>query len=281
MLNTPYDLEARYSIKRNTTWTGYKVHLTETCDDDSPQLITHVETTPATTPDWNTTERIHPALAAKGLLPAEHLLDAGYVDADVVVTSQQEQGIGVVGPVPLDNHWQAKSEDGISVASFRIDWEAKVVTCPQGQRSRKWCETHDGRGAAIVNIRFGRDECAACEVRSRCTRSSKDGRNLTIRPQAQHEALQQARQYQKTAAFRAEYEDRAGVEGTLSQGVRVAGLRRSRYVGLAKTRLQHILTAAALNLRRVGEWYADTPRARTRLAPFVMLARRASLAPAA
>ena len=281
MLNTPYDDEARYSIKRNTVWTGYKVHLTETCDEDSPHLITHVLTTPATTPDWNAPEIIHPALAAKALLPGEHLLDAGYVSSDVVVTSQQEQGIRVIGPLPIDNHWQAKSEDGISVACFSIDWEAKVVTCPQGQRSRKWSQTHDSRGNEIINIRFGRDECAACEVGSRCTRSSKEGRNLTLRPQAQHEALQQARQYQQTEAFQAEYEARAGIEGTLSQGVRVAGLRQSRYVGLAKTRLQHILTAAALNLRRVGEWYADTPRARTRTAPFVALAQRVGVAPTA
>jgi transposase len=77
MINSPYDVDARYSLKRTTTWTGYKVHLTETCDDDTPHLITHLLTTPATTPDWHAPEPIHAALAAKALLPDEHLLDAG------------------------------------------------------------------------------------------------------------------------------------------------------------------------------------------------------------
>jgi hypothetical protein len=108
MINSPYDPEARYSVKRDTTWTGYKVHLTESCDEDTPHLITHVVTTEASTPDWHAAAVIHPALAAKDLLPAEHLLDAGYVDSGVVVTSQREHQVRVIGPVPLDNHWQAR-----------------------------------------------------------------------------------------------------------------------------------------------------------------------------
>ena len=31
-LISPYDLDARYSIKRNHGWGGHKVHFTETCD---------------------------------------------------------------------------------------------------------------------------------------------------------------------------------------------------------------------------------------------------------
>ncbi|WP_373463935.1 transposase [Streptomyces canus] len=46
------------------------------------------------------------------------------------------------------------------------------------------------------------------------------------------------------------YATRAGVESTIAQGVRRCGLHRSRYIGLDKTRLQHVLTAAALNLVR-------------------------------
>jgi transposase len=63
--------------KREILWAGYKVHLTETCDNDTPHLITHVETTPATTYDGAVTETIHTALEAKGLLPEEHMIDSG------------------------------------------------------------------------------------------------------------------------------------------------------------------------------------------------------------
>jgi transposase len=53
LISSPYDSEARYSTKRDGEWVGYKVHFTETCDEDRPNLIVNVETTPATTPDDN------------------------------------------------------------------------------------------------------------------------------------------------------------------------------------------------------------------------------------
>ena len=99
---------------------------------------------------------------------------------------------------------------------------------------------------------------------------------LTVRPQEYHEALQAARQQQTTPEFRAAYAARAGVEGTLSQGIRIGDLRRSRYIGLAKTHLHHLITATAINLLRVGAWLADLPRAQTRRSPFAALAPAAT-----
>jgi transposase len=75
-----------------------------------------------------------------------------------------------------------------------------------------------------------------------------------LRPKAQFEALQQARQQQTTDAFKTCYRARGGIKGCLSQGVRACNLRRSRYLGLAQTRLQHVLTAVALNLKRIAAW---------------------------
>jgi hypothetical protein len=74
-----------------------------------------------------------------------------------------------------------------------------------------------------------------------------------------------------TPAFAEEYTRRAGIEGTLSYGIRACGLRRSRYIGLARTHVQHVLTAAAMNLARVARWLADEPRARTRRSPLLRL----------
>jgi transposase len=80
------------------------------------------------------------------------------------------------------------------------------------------------------------------------------------------EAPQGARKQQKTAVFRDSYAARAGIEGTHAQAISRCGLRQCRYsyIGLAKTRLQHVLTAAAINLVRIAEWYAGTPAAKTR-----------------
>ena len=79
IISSPYDTQAHMSIKRNTVWTGYKVHLTKTCDDDLPHLILHVETTTATTQDMEMTNVIHEGLDRKQLLPSEHFMDTGYV----------------------------------------------------------------------------------------------------------------------------------------------------------------------------------------------------------
>jgi len=275
MINTPYDPDARYGHKRTAEWTGYKVHLTEACDEDAPHVITHVLTSMAPGPDYAAVAPIHQALANKDLLPAEHLVDAGYPDADSLVASQA-QAIDLVGPVPTNQHWQQRAQEGFDIASFHLDWEAKVATCPQGQTSRKWSATHDTRGNPIINIRFDRDACATCACRSQCTRSASGPRELTVRPQAQHQALQFARKRQHTPACKAAYAARAGIEGTLSEGGRVSDLRRSRYRGQAKTHLHHILSAAAINLRRFGAWVNDTPRSRTRTPAFVKLMARAA-----
>ncbi|MBB5120174.1 IS5 family transposase [Streptomyces eurocidicus] len=96
-------------------------------------------------------------------------------------------------------------------------------------------------------------------------------REITLRPRPEHEAIQHARAIQNTPAWRERYAARAGVEGTISQAVQTVGLRKCRYHGLAKTRLQHQLTAAAINLARIDTWTADRPRARTRISHLAAL----------
>ena len=119
---------------------------------------------------------------------------------------------------------------------------------------------------------FDEDDCGACEARSLCTRSKDQARRLRLQPRAQYEALQAARQLQATEAGRQLYNKRAGIEGTISQGVRGFGLRQARYWGLAKTHLQHLATGAAINLDRLGDWFGERPRAKTRTSRFAKLA---------
>jgi len=109
-------------------------------------------------------------------------------------------------------------------------------------------------------------------MRTRCTRSETLPRSLSFRPKPQQLALQAARHRQTTQEFKDQYATRAGVEGSFSQAVRLSNLRNARYLGLAKTRLQHVLTAAALNLLRLAAWFDEQPFAQTRRAPFTLLA---------
>ncbi len=138
MVASPYDVEVRYSHKRGTEWRGYKVHLTETCDADQPHLITHVETTAATEQDGDAVVPIHEALARKAVVPKEHLVDRGYPSADLLVESRQDYGIDLVGPMREDQSWQARTEGAFEQSQFQVDWQRKVVTCPQGKQSRYW-----------------------------------------------------------------------------------------------------------------------------------------------
>jgi transposase len=109
VLRSPYDLEARTGKKRETVWLGYKVHLTQTCDAESPEtpevphLIVQVQTTVANVQDVEVTATIQQELAQTDLLPQDQIVDTGYVDADLLVSSQQDYGIKLVGPVLSDN----------------------------------------------------------------------------------------------------------------------------------------------------------------------------------
>ena len=271
LICSPYDVEARFSKKRETSWVGYKVHLTESCDDDGPHLITDVTTTPATTADATMPTLIQQQLAERGLAPAEQLVDAGYVSADNLVKSQKED-IDLVGPTPPEPGWRAKAGEGFAASCFVLDWEAQVATCPEGQRSASWTPGHDQEGRPSVAIRFAASSCGACAVRAQCLGTARAARSLLVHERAHYEALAAARQRQRTEAFKERYAERAGIEGTISQGVRVSDLRRSRYIGLAKTRLMQFLVATALNLVRVAAWLAEVPQAQTRRSAFLALA---------
>lgn len=268
---SPYDPEAHYSTKRQTEWTGYKVHLTESCDDDQPHLIVHVETTIAPQADANMTEPIHEALAAKDCLPSDHLVDAGYVDAEQIVESQGKHAVQLFGPARPDVSWQTKAQTGHALQDFQIDWVAEQATCPQGIASDRWTPMVDDRKNEIIQVRFPRQACHSCATRALCTRSLTHPRFLTLRLQAQHEALQTARQEQQTVEWKERYAKRAGVEGTISQGVRSFGLRECRYIGLAKTHLQHVLTVVAINFARLDNWFTGKKRAQTRVSHFASL----------
>jgi transposase len=264
---SPYDLEARYSSKRNTHWVGYKMHLTETCDAGQPDLITQIITTPATTQDSVMGPTIHRDLAQRELLPGTHLLDSGYVDADLLVTAQTQHQIDVMGP-PFGSYSRQRREgEGYDLQAFVINWEAQQARCPQGHTSAHWRPGHDVSGDPVIRIRFDGPTCRVCPARRACTAAKGAPRQLTVRMQAHHEAIQAARQRQETTEFKAQYALRAGVESSLSQGVRRFDLRQSRYLGLARTHLQLLLTATAMNIVRVIAWLRGEPLGERRRQP--------------
>jgi transposase len=272
MIASPYDLGSRYSEKRGEHWRGYKVHLSETCNDDTPNFLTYVATTVATDQDVTVIDAIHHSLAQQERLPKVHIVDGAYTSGEKIVNSQSDYQIDLMGPMRQDQSWQARDEQAFDSRRFHIDWDHETVTCPMGVASQYWKPAKGPRGKPTIQVLFPKAICAACEVRSLCTRSKSGPRELTLHLQAQHEAIQAARERQETQAFKASYKRRAGIEGTMSQAAFALGIRRTRYRGLQKTHFHHLAVAIAINLQRFVNWVWEVPRSKTRQSHFARLA---------
>lgn len=273
-IESPYDVEAKYSRKDVTKWTGYKVHLSETCDETLPHLITNVHTTVATTQDVASTADIQEMLYQKGLVPSRHLVDAGYIDGDLLVQSADKYGIELFGPTRVNSSWQSR-EGGIDATQFEVDWENRNVLCPAGKRSVAWleCQIKKPYSRRVVKVKFRRKDCSDCENRIHCVRSKTGAaRQLLLQAKEFHEALKVTRTMLSSEEGRREYQQRAGIEGTLSQAIRRGTVRRSRYIGLQKTHLQEVATAAGINILRSINFLHDKPIAKTRVSRFARLA---------
>jgi transposase len=268
LLQSPFDLQARYSRKRSREWLGYKVHLSESCDTDKPHLITQVLVTNATQQDFDTLHSIHQRLQARDLLPNDHLVDMGYTSAPLLFDSQQEFGVNRLGPLVEKHSWQQAT--GYEMTAFTIDWQQRQVTCPQGKVSQPWTMREHRRDHELTRVKFRREDCEPCPVHALCTKHNR--RTLSFHEQALFEKVQQRKQEQHTEAFRQVYAKRAGMEGTIAQGVFALGMRRARYCGQDKTQLQWVLTAAAMNVTRVLNWHNEKPRKQTPITHFGQLA---------
>jgi transposase len=268
-LVTPYDLDVRYAEKRGTGWTGYKVHISETCHVPdaagrrrAPNLITDAQTTPAPVTDVEMTEPVHDTLRARGLPPGEHAADTGYASGELLLAARA-RGITLLAPLLPDSSPQART-GGYTADMFTIDWDNQQVTCPQGAISSSWTPARNRHGTDVILARFAQVTCRPCPARGQCTTAARNGRTLGLRPRPVHEAITAARAEQAGDAWQRRYRIRAGVEGTIAQATHVTGIRRARYLGLPKTRLEHNAAAAAINLIRLDAWWTGQPLDRTR-----------------
>ena len=124
----------------------------------------------------------------------------------------------------------------------------------------------------MIRVKFPRKTCQECQFRHLCTRSKNEPRELTLRLKEEHLAIVKRRKQQQTKRWLKQYSCRAGIEGTISQGVRGFGWRDSRYLGLNKVHLQYLLTATAMNAFRLFAWFEGVPLAKTRVSSFAKLA---------
>ncbi len=181
-LVTPHDVEARGSVKRDTVWDGYKVHLTETCEADTVHLVTNVTTTLAMVPDDRMAAVVHTGLAARGLLPDEHWVDAGYANSSSLAASRIDHGVALHGPLAPVTIAQARGEGTYGQDAFTIDWDNQRVTCPNGITTTKWHHRRSEEQLPVFRVRFSPVDCRPCPRLRDCVSSPKAQRreiNLT------------------------------------------------------------------------------------------------------
>lgn len=242
---SPYETEARWAIRGDTRWCGL-VHATETCDPDTANVITDVATT-GPIKDSDELPAIYQRLERRGLLPEQHLADGGYISVELLDAAAR-RGVTLTGPAKTGPSWQARQGEGFSRDDFHIDFDKRQVTCPRGKTSGNWLELPSQ--APYTLVRFDQRYCDPCPDRDRCTRS-REGRSINFLPRHLYERQVENLAQQQDPQWLRTYGSRAGVEGTMNEITNGHAGRHCRYRGQAKTHVQHVLTAIAINLERL------------------------------
>ena len=255
-VKNPHDPDAQWSTKDHDgkkAWVGYKSQIMETVpDEDEPkpkgepteQFLTELTTTEAIASDLDGLGRTLDAQASAGQEPPPELyVDAGYVTDDTLAQAKAEgrELIGPARPCP-------QKTGTLPADQFDVDLAARQATCPAGKTSTQCSLIHDAdQGNVYWRFEWGA-QCDGCDLRARCTKSRTGRRILAVGEH--HDLLQARRREMKTPEFQERMHRRNAIEGTVSELVRL-GLRRTRYRGLAKTRLHGYLVGAACN---IGRW---------------------------
>jgi transposase len=276
-IESPYDIDARFRTKRDTSWSGYMVHLTETCDDLSANIITNVRTTPANVHDIHSTAIIHKSLKKKNLEPAKHLVDSAYLSIKLIAEYGNGSNIEMIGhPRSGGISWREKLDDGYTLDKFIIKWDQQKVICPENKLSISWGKHNRKDGNDDVRVSYSKWNCKNCPTKERCITEKQQRRQLTFPSKKAFDARELLRNKMETKEYQLTYQKRSGIEGTISQSTRVTGSRRSKYSSLVKTHLQQVASAAAINLYRLADWFNDKPISKTRESKFYKLRPKAA-----
>jgi hypothetical protein len=253
-VQNPHDPEAQWATKgqgkHRKEHVGYKVQVAETVSESpvskgepTANFITAVVVQPATASDEAGLPLIEQQQAELGLeKPREWYLDGAYISAERLAQAQA-QGRQLIGPAQA-----APQRDGrFSIEEFQVSVEERRAVCPAGQTSTQCSRLEEEGGRVTYRFEFT-SHCHNCPLCERCL--GKGQRHRTITVGQYHTHLQARRQEQQTEAFKLKARRRNAIEGTQSELVRAHGLRRARYVGLAKAEFQSYFAAAACNLKR-------------------------------
>jgi len=255
-VQNPHEPEAQWSSKsttRDKSWIGYKVQVAETVQEEARPAgePTANFLTALTTQDAPDSDKAGLALVLQeqqkmGLAPPAVLYaDGAYISSEALAQALQE-GRQLKGPAP------ASPDRGkvFTVEAFDVQVEERAAVCPAGRRSTNCCRL-ETKSTGKVEYRFEWNNliCKSCPLHAQCVSPGQKHRTIVVREL--HSLLQARRREMQTDEFQQEMHRRNGIEGTQSELVRAYGLRRARYRGKAKVRLQNYLIGAACNIRRL------------------------------
>jgi transposase len=254
-VQNPHDPEAQWAAKgqgkHKKEHVGYKVQVAETVQSEklgkgepTPSFITAMVTQPASASDEAGLALVEEEQAEMNLeKPDQMHVDGAYISAGALAQAQAE-GRELIGPAQAS----PKKEGRFSVEDFQIHVEDRKAFCPAGKENTQCSRLEEAQGGK-VSYRFEwSTHCHECPLRQQCL--GKDQRHRTVVVGEHHTHLQARRREQRTPEFLEKAKMRNAIEGTQSELVRAHGLRRARYRGLSKVRLQNYLIGAACNIKR-------------------------------
>ena len=255
-VQNPHDPTATYGVKgegeKKKEHVGFKIQVAETVTqaelapgEPTRNFLTGIVTHAAHESDEVGEEKMETEQAEMGLeKPLVKYVDGAYVSGKKLAEAQAEGRVlmGPAQPAP------ANKEGRYTTAEFDIRVEERKAICPAGRESTQCSRLEDQKSGRVTYRLEWSWECENCPLRGKCV--APEQKHRTILVGEYHTPLQARRKEQKTEAFAREMKHRNGIEGTQSELVRAHGIRRARYRGLPKVRLQNYLAGMACNVKR-------------------------------
>ena len=254
-VQNPHDPDATYAVKgqgeKKKEHVGYKVQVAESVSEailapgePTGNFITGIVTHPAYQSDEAGAVQMEREQARMGLeKPPVLYVDGACVSAQQLAQAQAE-GREIIGPAQPS----PGKEGRFTVEDFQIHVEERQAICPAGKASTQ-CSRLEEASSGKVSYRFEfSTQCHDCPLRAQCLGQNQPHRTVVVGEH--HTVLQARRKEQQTDAFQQRMKHRNAIEGTQSELVRGHGLRRARYRGLGKVKLQNYFIGAACNVKR-------------------------------
>ncbi|MBN2531216.1 MAG: transposase [Deltaproteobacteria bacterium] len=244
-LQSPYDPDAGYSGHKGE---GYFVHVTETCNNDTREIITDYFVVHAGI-DMNQDQTAIENLIKAGRQPKRLYEDGGYISSTGLLAAL-EKGTELVAPIAVKN----QREDAICRDRFRYDEEGNCTACPAGHAPiRHGMRTSSGKPEPALHAFFDGNICSQCELGERCMvrpPNNKTGKEFHLEIDPALILKDRVKAEQSSSEWWERYKIRAGIEATMSELARVNGIKHLRVRRKPRVSLAVSLKITACNAKR-------------------------------